>query len=39
VDVTPGKREFSVVYDPNQVTPEAMLAALEKKKEPAKLAG
>jgi copper chaperone CopZ len=39
VDVTPGKREFTVVYDPSQVTPEALLQALAEKQEPARLAG
>jgi hypothetical protein len=34
-----GRREFTVVYDPDQVTPEALLQALALKKEPARLAG
>ena len=35
VDVVPGDRGFFVAYDDGLVTPEAMLAALEKAGEPA----
>ena len=30
VDVTPGKREFTVVYDPARITPEKLIEELEK---------
>jgi copper chaperone CopZ len=36
VDVTPGNKRFTVVCDPKQVEPAAMLAALKKAGEPAK---
>jgi allophanate hydrolase subunit 1 len=35
VDVQPGNRDFSVAFDPAQVTVDALLAALRTAKEPA----
>ena len=37
VDVTPGNKVFSVVCDLERIEPAAILAALAKAKEPAKL--
>jgi copper chaperone CopZ len=37
IDVAPGNKLFSVVFDRKQVEPATMLAALAKAKEPAKL--
>ena len=36
VDVTPGKREFTVTYDPKLVTPQKMIEELAKAHEGAK---
>ena len=39
VDVKPGNKAFAVSYDPERVTTDAMLAALNDAKEPARLTG
>jgi len=35
VDVTPGKQDFTVAYDPGKASVERMLAALQSAREPA----
>jgi hypothetical protein len=37
VDVTPGKQDFTVAYDPAKVDVDRMLAALTTAREPAKV--
>lgn len=38
VDISVGKKEFSVTYDPSKVTVDEMLRALKEKKEAATVA-